>query len=140
MKTRMLRSPRVPPGDEADRRVGTYESTFELPGRDWNPRVPFSRTWRSRCVTFRKKLEFSPARLEQIENRLAEISSLKRKYGGSIESALEHLARSEDRLRQVEHAGERETEVQAELAASLDAYVRARAPAAPGASARRKEI
>ncbi|MDQ2920513.1 MAG: hypothetical protein M3R52_02685 [Acidobacteriota bacterium] len=72
---------------------------------------------------FSEKLEFSPARLEQIENRLAEISSIKRKYGGSIESALEHLARSEDRLRQVEHAGERETEVQAELASSLAAYL-----------------
>jgi DNA repair protein RecN (Recombination protein N) len=72
---------------------------------------------------FSEKLEFSPARQEQIENRLAEISNLKRKYGGSIESALEHLARSEDRLRQVEHASERETEVQAELAASVTSYL-----------------
>jgi DNA repair protein RecN (Recombination protein N) len=72
---------------------------------------------------FSEKLEFSPARQEQIENRLAEISNLKRKYGSSIESALEHLARSEDRLRQVEHASERETEVQAKLDASLSAYL-----------------
>jgi len=72
---------------------------------------------------FSEKLEFSPARLEQVDNRLAEIYSIKRKYGGSIESALEHLARSEDRLRQVEHAGERESEVQAELAASLADYL-----------------
>jgi DNA repair protein RecN (Recombination protein N) len=72
---------------------------------------------------FSEKLEFSPARLEQIENRLAEISSIKRKYGGSIETALEHLARSEDRLHQIEHAGEREKELQAELAASLAAYL-----------------
>src|SRR5215813_394136 len=33
---------------------------------------------------FSEKLEFSPERLEKIENRLAEISRLKRKYGGSI--------------------------------------------------------
>jgi DNA repair protein RecN (Recombination protein N) len=72
---------------------------------------------------FSEKLEFSPARLEQIENRLAELSSVKRKYGGSIESALEHLARSEDRLRLVEHAGERQTEVQTELNASLANYL-----------------
>ncbi len=32
---------------------------------------------------FADKLEFSPARLEEIENRLAELSRLKRKYGGS---------------------------------------------------------
>jgi DNA repair protein RecN (Recombination protein N) len=72
---------------------------------------------------FSEKLEFSPARQEQIESRLAEISNLKRKYGGSIESALEHLARSEDRLRQVEHASEREAEVQTKLATSLETYL-----------------
>lgn len=72
---------------------------------------------------FSDKLEFSPARLEQIGNRLAEISSIKRKYGGSIETALEHLARSEDRLRQIEHAGEREAEIRLELAAALAAYL-----------------
>lgn len=72
---------------------------------------------------FSEKLEFSPVRQEQIEDRLVEISGIKRKYGGSIESALEHLARSEDRLRQVEHAGERETRVQTELANSLAAYL-----------------
>jgi DNA repair protein RecN (Recombination protein N) len=72
---------------------------------------------------FADKLEFSPARLEEIENRLAELSRLKRKYGGSIESALEHLARSQDRLRGIEHADEREAELSAKLAASRVAYV-----------------
>ncbi|HVQ38322.1 MAG TPA: AAA family ATPase, partial [Pyrinomonadaceae bacterium] len=72
---------------------------------------------------FSEKLEFSPARLEQLENRLAEISGIKRKYGGSIESALEHLARSQDRLRQIEHADEREAEISLELAAALAEYL-----------------
>jgi DNA repair protein RecN (Recombination protein N) len=67
---------------------------------------------------FSDKLEFSPARLSEIESRLAEISRLKRKYGGTIDSALEHLARSQDRLRAVEHADEREAEVSGELAAA----------------------
>ncbi len=71
---------------------------------------------------FSDKLEFSPARLAEIENRLAEISNLKRKYGGSIEAALEHLARSEDRLRQIEHSAEREIELQTELAAARANY------------------
>src|SRR5437660_9226831 len=57
---------------------------------------------------FSEKLEFSPTRLAEVENRLAEVSRLTRKYGGSIESALEHLARSEDRLRRIERADERE--------------------------------
>ncbi len=72
---------------------------------------------------FSEKLEFSPARLAEIENRLAEISQLKRKYGGSIESSLEHLARSQDRLRQIEHADDRAHELSAELAAARADYV-----------------
>jgi DNA repair protein RecN (Recombination protein N) len=72
---------------------------------------------------FSDKLEFSPARLEEIENRLAELTRLKRKYGGSTESALEHLARSQDRLRQIERSDEREAQLRTELAAGRDAYV-----------------
>ena len=72
---------------------------------------------------FSDKLEFSPARLDQIGNRLAEISGIKRKYGGSIEAALEHLARSEDRLRQIEHSGEREAEIKLELETARTAYL-----------------
>jgi DNA repair protein RecN (Recombination protein N) len=72
---------------------------------------------------FSARLEFSPGRLGEIEDRLAEISRLKRKYGGTIESALEHLARSEDRLRAIEHAGERETEITKELAAARAIYL-----------------
>src|SRR5215510_12707960 len=72
---------------------------------------------------FADKLEFSPARLEEIENRLAELSRLKRKYGGSIESALDHLAHSVDRLRQIERSDEREAELRAELGAARGAYV-----------------
>ncbi len=72
---------------------------------------------------FADKLEFSPARLEEIENRLAELSRLKRKYGGSTETALDHLARSQDRLRQIERSDEREAQLRAELAAARAAYV-----------------
>ncbi len=72
---------------------------------------------------FADKLEFSPGRLEEIENRLAELTRLKRKYGGSTESALEHLARSQDRLRQIERSDEREAQLRAELAAARAAYV-----------------
>lgn len=74
---------------------------------------------------FSEKLEFSPGRLAEIENRLAEISRLRRKYGGSIESALEHLARSEDRLRQIEHSDEHERELTEKLAAARDVYLEA---------------
>ena len=72
---------------------------------------------------FTDKLEFSPARLAQIEDRLAELSRLKRKYGGSVEAALEHLARSQDRLRQIETSDEREQQLAAEVGAARDRYL-----------------
>jgi DNA repair protein RecN (Recombination protein N) len=72
---------------------------------------------------FADRLEFSPARLAEIEDRLAEISRLKRKYGGSITAALDHLARSEDRLRQIETSDERERELEIQLAAARAHYL-----------------
>ena len=71
---------------------------------------------------FADKLEFSPGRLAEVEDRLAELSRLKRKYGGSIETALEHLARSEDRLRQIETSDEREQQLSAEVEAARRNY------------------
>jgi DNA repair protein RecN (Recombination protein N) len=73
---------------------------------------------------FADKLEFSPARLDTIEDRAGELARLKRKYGGSIESALEHLARSQDRLRQIERSDEREAELKRELDAAHAAYLK----------------
>jgi DNA repair protein RecN (Recombination protein N) len=103
--------------------LGSYESSF----RDYLEGLESARATLEDLAfslrDFSEKLEFSPARLEQLEDRLAEISAIKRKYGGTIESALEHLARSEDRLRQVEHAGERETKLQAELATAFADYL-----------------
>lgn len=72
---------------------------------------------------FRRRLEFSPERLNEIEDRLAEISRLKRKYGESIEAVLEHLDESERRLANIETAELREQELKKELADKRMAYV-----------------
>jgi DNA repair protein RecN (Recombination protein N) len=72
---------------------------------------------------FADRLEFSPSRLAEIEDRLAELSRLKRKYGGSIAASLEHLARSEDRLRQIETSDERERELIVEVATAYERYL-----------------
>jgi len=72
---------------------------------------------------FADKLEFSPVRLAAIEDRLAELSRLKRKYGGSIEAALEHMAQAQDRLRQIETSDEREQELNDQLAAAHKSYL-----------------
>ena len=60
---------------------------------------------------FSDKLEFSPARLSHIEDRLVELSRIKRKYGGSLQTAMEHLAGAEDRLRAIETSDQRREEL-----------------------------
>jgi DNA repair protein RecN (Recombination protein N) len=73
---------------------------------------------------FRNRLEFSPERLEEIENRLAEISRLKRKYGGAVETVLAHLAESEARLNNIETAELREEELRKKLKKARDEYLK----------------
>jgi len=72
---------------------------------------------------FADNLNFSPDRLAEVENRLAELSRLKRKYGGTTESALEHLARARARLGSLESSDERAEEVAARLAEAREAYL-----------------
>jgi len=73
--------------------------------------------------SFADGLRFSPSRLAEIESRLAEVARLKRKYGGTVEQAIEHLARSRERLEHLERSDERAAEVSKELASARDAYL-----------------
>jgi len=73
---------------------------------------------------FRNHLEFSPERLEEIENRLSEISRLKRKYGGTIEIVLTHFRESEERLKNIETAELREEELRKELGKAVKEYLK----------------
>jgi DNA repair protein RecN (Recombination protein N) len=72
---------------------------------------------------FAAGLEFQPGRLAEIDGRLVDMARLKRKYGGSIEGALEHLARSQDRLRNIEQSDEREMELIAKLRVAREVYL-----------------
>ena len=63
---------------------------------------------------YSKRVEFNPVRVEEIENRLAEIDRLKRKYGSSVreillfkervDEALRSMTSDEERLTQLEQA------------------------------------
>jgi DNA repair protein RecN (Recombination protein N) len=68
-------------------------------------------------------LEFSPTRLAEIEDRLTELTRLKRKYGGSLNSALEHLAQSQDRLQGLERSDERAAELVKEVSDARKRYL-----------------
>jgi len=69
---------------------------------------------------YASKIEADPARLEEIDNRLQELTRLKRKYGGSIDSAIETLARSRAEIGELEGIGESKAQVEAAMMAALD--------------------
>jgi len=56
---------------------------------------------------YRNELEFNPQRMEEVEDRLALIHSLKRKYGDTIEEILTYARQAQEELDQIGHADER---------------------------------
>jgi DNA repair protein RecN (Recombination protein N) len=84
------------------------------------------------------RLEANPARLEEVENRLAALDRLKRKYGASPEEILAFLEQVRAQIAAVETANERRAELERkreELAAAYEAAAQKlsahRAEAAP---------
>jgi DNA repair protein RecN (Recombination protein N) len=73
------------------------------------------------------RLEADPARLEDVEERLARLDRLKRKYGGTVQEMLSFAAQAKEDLARLEHADERREEVRVHLAAASDAYYKAAA-------------
>ena len=71
------------------------------------------------------KLEANPARLEEIEDRLALIDRLKRKYGSSLEEILAYAAEVRRNLASLEHADERREAVRKDLAKAAAEYRKA---------------
>ena len=57
------------------------------------------------------RLEANPARLDEVESRLAALDKLKRKYGGTIGEILLFLETVHTQIAAVEHAGERMEEL-----------------------------
>jgi DNA repair protein RecN (Recombination protein N) len=59
-------------------------------------------------------IEYDPRRLDEVEERLALLADLKRKYGGSLEAALEHANRAQRELDGISYAQDRQAELEAE--------------------------
>jgi DNA repair protein RecN (Recombination protein N) len=64
-------------------------------------------------------IEFNPKRLDQVEERLSLIHTLKRKYGDTIPVVLQFLESAQRDLETITHAGERILELEAEQAELL---------------------
>ena len=73
------------------------------------------------------KLEADPARLDEVETRLAGIEKLKRKYGGTVEEILAFLEKVRQDLGSAEEAGEKRARIEKQRAALEAEYAAAAA-------------
>jgi DNA repair protein RecN (Recombination protein N) len=85
--------------------------------------------------TYLGKLEANPQRLEEIEDRLALLDRLKRKYGQTLEEILAYGEKTRQDLARIEHADERREALQQELEKVAGDFRKA----AEALSARRRE-
>ncbi len=69
---------------------------------------------------YRDEIEFNPARLDEVEERLGMIRSLQRKYGGTIEEILDHAEKARQELETITHAEERIQSLEVEKEKSLN--------------------
>jgi DNA repair protein RecN (Recombination protein N) len=72
---------------------------------------------------FATHLEFSPERLEVIEDRLAEITRVSRKYGGTVESALAHQSEAAAKLEAIENSELHQEEMRTLVAETANKYL-----------------
>lgn len=63
---------------------------------------------------YRDQIEVNPRRLEQVEERLALIRNLERKYGDSIAEVLAYAQRARTELETIQHSGQRIAVLEAE--------------------------
>jgi DNA repair protein RecN (Recombination protein N) len=81
------------------------------------------------------RLEADPARLDEVETRLAALDKLKRKYGGTLEAVLAHLEQVTASLNAAETAADRAARLRRQVEALAAEYEKA----AGALTARRRE-
>src|SRR5690606_1108699 len=69
-------------------------------------------------------IDASPARLQEVEDRLAALERLKKKHGPTLADVLDTAARLRRDLDDIEHATERAAELDQALASAREAYRR----------------
>jgi len=92
--------------------IAVYAKEFESPLRDLRESSSLLEEAARNLINLREKIDFTPERLDEIRNRLGELSVLKRKYGGSIESVLEHLKKLKSEKSEIDSLGEQISEIE----------------------------
>jgi len=72
---------------------------------------------------YASSIESSPDRLQHLEDRLAQIERLKRKYGPTLAEVLDHRATAAQELHALEHSAEEAADIDRRLHAARASYV-----------------
>ena len=72
--------------------LAQIDQTLEAPGQELNQAYISVKEVATLLQKYNTNVEFNPVRLEEIRDRLGELDTLKRKYGGSVVSVLEYRA------------------------------------------------
>lgn len=72
---------------------------------------------------YREQIRFSPGRLDDVEDRLAHLERLQKKYGGSLEAVVSHYQRCQESLELLESSGERLEQLQVTTEATASRYL-----------------
>jgi DNA repair protein RecN (Recombination protein N) len=74
--------------------------------------------WRElnhQLATYVERIDLDPARLQELEARLNQVQSLKRKYGSTLEAVIAFGVDTREKLRQLEHREEEAARLEADL-------------------------
>jgi DNA repair protein RecN (Recombination protein N) len=74
-----------------------------------------------RLRVYRESIEFNPRRLDEVEERLALLRNLKRKYGDNLQAVLEHAEAAREELETLTNAEQRMAELEAQQEQLLSA-------------------
>jgi DNA repair protein RecN (Recombination protein N) len=84
---------------------------------------------------YREQIRFRPGRLDEVEDRLASLERLKKKYGGTLEAVQAHRQRCQDMLDRLENKEEHVTRLKDEIEQVRGEYLKS----ARALSERRKD-
>jgi DNA repair protein RecN (Recombination protein N) len=108
------------------RRVGELAAIDER----FNPHVALRETIKSALEdlayflrSYAADIDASPARLQEVEDRLAALERLKKKHGPALNDVVEKATRLRRELDDLEHSTERTAELDKKLSAARDEYV-----------------
>jgi len=91
------------------------DKSFNETNKEYESAVAIINEIANTIRSYSNKIDFDPGKLEEIRERLGSISLLKKKYGGSIKSVLEHRKRIGEESDLVENYSEKIKELKAKI-------------------------